>query len=70
MVDSDIKDLVFNERYRITSEDGSTYICITCHRTIKRNSCPAQAKANGMELKEFPEELKDFNGLELHLFCR
>ena len=64
------KTLFLNQKYRITSTDGAIYICITCHRTLKSNKVPAQSKANGMELEDIPNELKDLNNMELRLICK
>ena len=69
-MDQELRNLVSHDTYRISSPDGMVYICTTCHGALKSNKCPAQAKANGMELDKIPKELKDLNGLELHLICR
>ena len=65
-----IKQLVLNDKYRKTNLDGSTYICFTCHKAIKENRIPTQSKANGLDLEEIPDKLKDLNNLEIHLLCK
>ena len=59
-----------DEKYRISSIDGSIYICLSCHRTLKSDRVPAQSKTNRMALDEIPDELKDLNNLELHIICK
>ena len=61
---------MLHEKYRISSIDGSIYICHTCHATLKLGRIPAQSKANRMALDEIPDELKDLNNLELHIICK
>ena len=65
-----IIQLVLDDKYRLSSIDGSTYICHSCHRTLKLGRIPAQSKANRMELEEIPDELKSLNNLELHIICK
>ena len=65
-----IIQLVLDDKYRLSSIDGSTYICHSCHRTLKLGRIPAQSKANRMELEEIPDELKNLNNLELHFICK
>ena len=52
---ADIIQLVLHENYRISSIDGSIYICLTCHKTLKSGRVPAQSKANRMALDEIPD---------------
>ena len=66
----EIIELVPHEKYRLTSIDGSIYICHTCHTALKSGKIPAQSKANRMALDEIPDELKDLNNLELHIICK
>ena len=66
----EITQLVLDENYRISSIDGSIYICHTCHGALKLGRIPAQSKANRMTLDEIPDELKDLNTLELHIICK
>ena len=66
-IKKEITQLVLHEKYRISSIDGSIYICHTCHTTLKLGRIPAQSKANRMALDEIPDELKDLNNLELHI---
>ena len=66
----EIIQLVLDLKYRISSIDGATYICHSCHKTLKLNRIPAQSKANMMALDEIPDELKDLNTLEVHMICK
>ena len=66
----EITQLVLDEKYRISSIDGSMYICHTCHGALKLGRIPSQSKANRMTLDEIPDELKDLNTLELHIICK
>ena len=66
----EVKNVVLSDKYRISSADGSTYICHNCHKTLKSGRIPAQSKANLMDLEEIPDELKDMNNLELHTICK
>ena len=61
---------MLHEKYRISSIDGSIYICHTCHGVLKLGRIPTQSKANRMALDEIPDELKDLNNLELHIICK
>ena len=65
----EITQLVLDEKYRISSIDGSMYICHTCHGALKLGRIPSQSKANRMT-DEIPDELKDLNTLELHIICK
>ena len=64
------RNLVLHEKYRISSINGSIYICHNCHKTLKSGKVPAQSKANGMDLEEVPDELKDLNKMEVHIICK
>ena len=66
----EIIQLVLHEKYRISSIDGSIYICHTCHAALKSGKIPAQSKANRMALDEIPDELTDLNNLGLHIICK
>ena len=66
----EIIQLVLHEKYRISSIDGSIYICHTRHTALKLGKIPAQSKANRMALDEIPDELTDLNNLELHIICK
>ena len=67
-IKKEITQLVLHEKYRISSNDGSIYICHTCHGTLKLGRIPAQSKANRMALDEIPDELKDLNNLGFTLY--
>ena len=69
-IDSEVRNLVLAEKYRISSPDGSTYICHSCHNTLKSGTIPAKSKANFMDLEEIPDELNDLNNLELHTISK
>ena len=49
----ELTNLVLHDKYIISSIDGSTYICLTCHRTLQSGKMPAQSKANSMDLGIF-----------------
>ena len=66
----EVRNLVLDDKYRISSADGSTYICLNCDKTLKSGRIPPQSKANYMDLDEIPDELKDLNNLELHTICK
>ena len=59
-----------DEKFRLPSIGGSTYICLNCHKTLKSGRVPAQSTAHRMALHEIPDELKDLNNLELHIICK
>ena len=65
-IDPEINNLVLAEKYRMSSIDGYTYICHSCHNSLKSGTVPAKSKANLMDLEQIPDELKDLNNLELH----
>ena len=69
-VSAQVTNLVLADKHRISSTDGLTYICHSCHKTLKSGRIPAQSKANLMDLEEIPDELKDLNNLELHTICK
>ena len=69
-INTKIRNLVLDEKYRISSINGSIYICHNCHKTLKSGRVPAQSKANGMDLEEVPDELKDLNNMEVHIICK
>ena len=62
-----IRNLVLNKKYN--SLNSSIFICHNCNRTLKSGRVPAQSKANGMDLEEVPDELKDLNNMEVHTIC-
>ena len=43
-IKKEITQLVLHEKYRISSIDGSIYICHTCHATLKLGRIPAKVK--------------------------
>ena len=69
-ISAQLTNLVLHDKYIISSIDGSTYICLTCHRTLQSRKMPAQSKANCMDLEIIPDELKDLKNLELHMICK
>ena len=69
-INTEIRNLVLDEKYRIFSVNGSIYICHNCHRTLKSGRVPSQSKANCMDLEEVPDELKDLNNMEVHTICK
>ena len=69
-ISAELTNLVLHDKYIISSIDGSTYICLICHRTLQSGKMPAQSKANCMDLEKIQDELKDLNNLELHTICK
>ena len=69
-INSGVRNLVLSDKHRISSPDGSIYICHSCHKTLQSGRMPAQSKANYMDLEDIPHELKDLNNLELHTICK
>ena len=69
-IDPEINNLVLAEKYRMSSIDGYTYICHSCHNSLKSGTVPAKSKANLMDLEQIPDELKDLNNLELHTISK
>ena len=69
-INPEVRNFVLANHDRILSPDGSTYICLNCHRTLLSGKVPAQSKANCLSLEEIPDELKDMNTLELHTICK
>ncbi|XP_066268348.1 uncharacterized protein [Branchiostoma lanceolatum] len=50
--------------------NNSSWICNTCHITMTKGRMPAQAKANGLQLADVPEELQNLRPLELRLISQ
>lgn len=48
----------------IKSHDGLQYICSCCKSSFLKGTIPNISVANGLELDEIPNELKDLNSLE------
>ena len=69
-INSEVRNLVLSDKHRISSPDGSMYICHSCHKTLQSGRMPAQSKANYMDLEDIPDELKDLNNLKLHTICK
>ena len=42
-------------------DTGKEWVCITCARELKRGMIPLQAKANGLQLSDIPNELSGWN---------
>ncbi|XP_066265422.1 uncharacterized protein [Branchiostoma lanceolatum] len=49
---------------------SSSWICNTCHITMTKGRMPAQAKSNGLQLANVPEELQNLRPLELRLISQ
>ena len=56
--------------HNIHSFDGSSYICKTCHRKLKKSDIPAQAVWNKLAIFNLPEELSSLNRLERVIISR
>ncbi len=50
----------------VSNIDGKKYVCKTCDGSLSRGVLPVQAKANGMELHDEPDDL---NALEKRLIA-
>ena len=61
----EIHEQIVNSLYK-----DSSWICNTCHGTMNRGQMPAQAWANGLQLSDPPEELRDLKPLELRLISQ
>ncbi|XP_078691416.1 uncharacterized protein LOC144921886 isoform X1 [Branchiostoma floridae x Branchiostoma belcheri] len=50
--------------------NGKSWICRTCHESLKKGNVPTQSWANDMALDAIPEELKDLRPLEVRLISQ
>ena len=48
----------------VQSVDGKMYICKSCSASLHKNDMPPLSTANGLEVEEIPEVLKDLSSLE------
>ncbi len=53
----------------VSNIDGKKWVCKTCDGSLSRGVLPVQAKANGMELDDQPDELTGLNPLEKRLIA-
>ena len=53
--DEEMLQYVYSMEY--VCSDGMQWVCLCCHRQLKRRLIPVQAKANGLELTSIPPEL-------------
>ena len=51
-------------------DDGKEYICKTCHRHLKKGKVPPESVANGLDVEEIPECMRDMNELEAHFVAQ
>ena len=58
-----------SEHACVSNIDGKQWICKTYDGSLSRGVIPTQAKANGMELDDEPDELKSLNALEQRLIA-
>ncbi len=66
--DSELVDKL-SQHECVSNIDGKKYVCKTCDGSISRGVLPVQAKSNGMELDNEPDELKCLNALEQRLIA-
>ena len=48
----------------VCSADGKQYICITCHKKLLKETMPAQAVSNNLQIFEQPSRFRDLRKLE------
>ena len=48
----------------VCSADGKQYICITCHKKLLKETMPAQAVSNNLQIFELPSRFRDLRKLE------
>ena len=63
--ENDYSDIFLLVNTGIVSFDNQCYICLTCHRSLKKSTLPYQAVANNLLLKEVPKDISTLNILEL-----
>ena len=51
-------------------KNGSSFVCKTCHVSLKKGKLPAQAVANDLHLVEIPPELACLNELEVRFLAQ
>ena len=54
----------------VHSFDGKLYICLTCHRKLKRHIIPDISVFNKLSLSEFPEDFPQLNRLEKFIIAK
>ena len=54
----------------VLSFDNGSYICLTCNRSLKKNSLPCQAVVKNLILKDISNEISELNILEKKLVCQ
>ena len=50
--------------YMLCSADGKQYICMTCHKKLLKETVPAQAVCNNLQIFELPSRFHDLRKLE------
>ncbi|XP_078619175.1 uncharacterized protein LOC144886422 [Branchiostoma floridae x Branchiostoma japonicum] len=50
--------------------NGKSWICQTCHKSLKKGELPVQSWDNGLDLDPVPPELEDLRSLELRLISQ
>ena len=48
----------------VCSADGKQYICITCHKKLLKETVPAQAVCNNLQIFELPSSFRDLRKFE------
>lgn len=62
--DSDYVTTYLNCRTAKVSNNGTEYICLSCHNPLKANTLPSLVVVNGLEVDEIPHQIEELNSLE------
>ena len=54
----------------VVSPDGKIYVCLTCHKKLKKSEIPSQAVCNKLDIFDFPDDLSNLNRLEKAIISR
>lgn len=65
-----LHEKVFEGNLIHKSVNDDVWICCTCDSNLRARKLPVQAKANGLELDEIPEALRELNSLEARLISQ
>ena len=52
------------------STTGKQYVCLTCHKYLKKQNLPPQNFNNKLKVLKIPEELATLSSLEAHLIAQ
>ena len=68
--EKDCSDLILSVNTGVTSSDKEYYICLTCHKSLKKNNFTCQSVSNNLFLAEIPKEISAINILEKEFICQ